>query len=225
MRRVSSLALALVASVSVASVASAAVFVTTSPGPDPGPAAGETQIITFDDGSAPQGVEINGNGGIVQAGYTAPLGDTTPFLVTPLTGDSGSVELKFADFLGGRDVRSFSFYWGSIDRFNTVQLFDRSANQIVVLSGDTLLGALATGSSTDPSANRRVYFTLTGTSQNLGSLRLTSTAPAFEADTFSFAAVPEPGLWAMMIAGFGLLGAALRVRRRAAAKVLGSSFS
>lgn len=217
MRRVSNLVLALVASTSVASAASAGVFVTTGFGPDPGPAPGETQIITFDEAMLPAGVEINGNGGVVQAGYTAPLGDETRFLVTPLSGESGSVELKFADFLGNRDVSSFSFYWGSIDRFNTLQLFDRSANQIVSLSGDTLLGPLATGSPTDPSANRRVYFTLTEDSRNLGSLRLTSTAPAFEADTFSFATVPEPGLWATFIGGFGLAGAALRSRRRAAA--------
>lgn len=43
------------------------------------------------------------------------------------------------------------------------------------------------------------------------SLRITSAAPVFA--TFSETAVPEPASWAMMIAGFGLVGAAARRRR------------
>lgn len=198
-----------------ATSAGAAVFVTTAVGPDVGPAAGENHVITFDDPTLPAGVEVAGNGGVVSSGYTAPLGDTTPFFVTALTGDSGSAEIRFADFLGNANVSHFSFYWGSIDSFNTLQLFDRSANQIVTLSGATLLGDLATGSPSDPSANRRVFFTLTGDSQNLGSLRFTSTQPSFEIDTISLATVPEPSAWALLLLGFGGLGAVLRGQRRA----------
>ena len=41
---------------------------------------------------------------------------------------------------------------------------------------------------------------------------------AFDANSWSIAAaVPEPASWAMMIAGFGLTGAALRRRRIAVA--------
>jgi len=199
--------------------AGAAVFVTTTPGPDVGPAAGESFQINFDGPSLPAGVTIAGNGGVTTTG-TAPLGDATPFLVTPLDGDSGSVEVRFADFLGNRDVSHFSLYWGSIDSFNTLQLFDRSANQIVTLSGATLLGDLATGSPTDPSANRRVFFTLTGDSQNLGSLRFTSTSPSFEVDSLGFAPIPEPGLWALMLVGVGGLGAAMRRQRGTLARRL-----
>ena len=42
-----------------------------------------------------------------------------------------------------------------------------------------------------------------------------STAGQFTGGTISFQAVPEPATWALMIAGFGLAGAALRRRRRA----------
>lgn len=52
--------------------------------------------------------------------------------------------------------------------------------------------------------------------------------PAFTIDFFTpvgvASAVPEPGTWAMLIAGFGLMGAALRTRpRRKAAQALVSS--
>ena len=199
----------------LATSARGAVLVSTALGPDVGPASGESYLINFDSPVLPTGVTLSGDGQRVTpgSGYLSPLGDTTPFLVTPVAGPSGSSELGFADFLGGRGVSHFSFYWGSINKFNTLQLFDRSAHQIVSLSGETLIGDLANGSATDPSANRRVFFTLTGSSRNLGSLRFTSTSPAFEADSFSFATVPEPGTWVTMILGLGGVGALMRRRR------------
>ncbi|MFA5989549.1 MAG: PEPxxWA-CTERM sorting domain-containing protein [Sphingomonas sp.] len=47
----------------------------------------------------------------------------------------------------------------------------------------------------------------------------TATGGYFVANTFSLSAVPEPATWAMMIGGFGLVGGAMRNRRRAAASV------
>jgi hypothetical protein len=41
----------------------------------------------------------------------------------------------------------------------------------------------------------------------------TSTQNSFEFDNIAVAAIPEPGTWALMISGFGLMGAALRRRR------------
>jgi hypothetical protein len=39
--------------------------------------------------------------------------------------------------------------------------------------------------------------------------------------TFSAAAVPEPSSWMMMLVGFGILGGALRYRRRSTEVVYG----
>ena len=208
-------ALTVAGAMALACPARAAVVVTTALGPDVGPAAGESYVINFDSPLPPTGVDIAGNGGRVLpgSGFAPPLGDATPFFATPLTGDSGSAEIKFSDFLGNRDVSHFSFYWGSIDPFNSLQLFDRSNNQIVALSGATLIGSAANGSWTDPSANRRVFFNLTGSSRELGSLRFTSDPRAFEIDTLSLAAVPGPATWTLMIVGFGGIGVALRRRR------------
>lgn len=50
-------------------------------------------------------------------------------------------------------------------------------------------------------------FTLTGLASNDG---------YWVGDNFTFAAVPEPANWAMLITGFGLIGAAMRHRRSVA---------
>lgn len=199
-----------------ASSAGAAVFVSSTFGaPDPGPRVGETYIIDFDPGLE-AGVTLTGNAAIVSGSlsgfYAAPAGDLTKYLTVPKTGGTGSVVMDFASFLGNRNVSGFSFYWGSIDTYNKLELLDRSGNVTHSIGG----GAIppSNGNQTSNVTNRRVNFDLTGAEQNLGALRLTSTNYAFEADTFSFAVVPEPGTWALMILGFGGAGAMLRRSRR-----------
>jgi hypothetical protein len=120
--------------------------------------------------------------------------------------------MDFAAFLGNRDVRGFSFYWGSIDTYNTLELLNRTGGVIATFTGGQF--PPANGDQTAGATNRRAYFDLTGADQQLGGLRFTSTQFAFESDTFSFNAVPEPGTWALMIMGFGGVGAMLRSRRR-----------
>lgn len=210
-----SAALAAMFSIALAGSAGAVVVVGSLAGaPDPGPLAGETKVITFD---APQaGVTITGDYGIFQGSQSglaaAPAGDTTKYLVTPFGDRSGSVKLDFSAFLGNQDVDHFSFYWGSIDRYNTIQLLDRSGNSFYTLSGPSMPSP--SGSWTDAQANQRVTFNLTGADQDLGGILFTSTSPAFETDTFSFATVPEMGTWGLMIMGFSAMGAMMRNRRR-----------
>jgi hypothetical protein len=201
--------------------ANAAVFVSSLPGaPDPGPLAGETQLITFDTG-LPAGVTLTGDGAIVSGSlanqYAAPAGDTTPYLVTPFATQNNASELDFGAFLGGQDVQNFSFYWGSIDAFNTLQLLDRSGNAFFTIAGPAI--PPANGDQSAPFTNRRVVFQLSGADRNLGGLLFTSTNKAFEVDTLGFQLVPEPASWAMMVVGFGGLGALLRSRRRALARI------
>lgn len=51
---------------------------------------------------------------------------------------------------------------------------------------------------------------------NVSRLRLVATGSHFNIDNLvlNAAAVPEPATWGMMIAGFGVMGAAMRTRRR-----------
>ena len=48
---------------------------------------------------------------------------------------------------------------------------------------------------------------------------LRSSSNSFESDNFAVAAVPEPATWAMMIMGFGTIGALMRRRQYALARI------
>jgi hypothetical protein len=195
--------------------ANAAVVVTSAPGPDPGPRPGETRVITFDPVTE-AGVTLSGNyivsGASIPGVAAAPFGDATNFLSVPYPNAPGTATMDFATFLGGQDVNGFSFYWGSIDAYNTLELLDRLGGVIATYDGTDF--PPANGNQTDAETNRRVYFDLSGADRDLGALRFTSTQFAFESDTFSFNVVPEPATWALMIMGFGGIGAMLRNRRR-----------
>lgn len=199
----------------LSATANAAVVVSSAPGPDPGPRAGETYVIDFDPTLEP-GVTLTGDYLITNAsvvGVTAaPLGDMTNFLTVPFLASSGTATMNFAAFLGNQDVRGFSFYWGSIDTYNTLDLLNRSGGVIASYTGSSF--PPATGDQVGPATNRRAYFDLSGADQQLGGLRFTSSQYAFESDTFSFSVVPESTTWALMIMGFGAVGAMLRSRRR-----------
>ncbi|MDO7841779.1 PEPxxWA-CTERM sorting domain-containing protein [Sphingomonas sp. CA1-15] len=70
---------------------------------------------------------------------------------------------------------------------------------------------LSSGSAGNPYAGGDVFFT---TSSNLAFIANTSQDTAFSVS--GIAAAPEPASWAMMIGGFGLVGGAMRQRKRTA---------
>ena len=202
-----------------ATAANALVSVSSTAGPDTGPRAGETKIIDFDP-TLEAGVSIVGDYAITNASVVgiaaSPLGDATNFLTVPNATIPGSATMTFTSFLGG-DVTGFSFYWGSIDTYNTLELLNRSGVVIGTFTGAGF--PPANGDQGAGATNRRVAFDLTGSDQQLGGLRFTSSQFAFESDTFSFSVVPEPATWGLMIMGFGGLGAMLRSNRRRQAPV------
>ena len=107
------------------------------------------------------------------------------------------------------DLQSISFYWGSIDAYNRLEVLDQFGNVILDIGGAFL--PPSNGNQSLGSTNRRVFITA-GANERISGLRLTSTGVAFEFDDFA-SNVPEPSSWAMLIAGFGLVGAAARRRR------------
>ena len=211
------LVLAGASAVLLAGAANAAIVVSSTFGaPDPGPRPGETQIIDLE---APQaGVTESGDYRITSGttGTAAmPALDTTMYLSVPDDLSAGATAtLTFATFLGNKNVSGFSFYWGSIDLYNTLELLHRDGTSYATILG----GAFppANGDQFGASTNRRIAFDLTGGDQDLGGLRFTSTSYAFETDDFAFNTVPEPTTWAMMLMGFFGMGALVRRRRHAA---------
>lgn len=200
------IASALVA-VAGAGVANAAVVQDFAPGVF-GAQAGETLIADFD--SSFGGVTLSNAGfytGFHDGEAAPPAGDATSYLAV-LGGGSASFSL-----LPG--VSHVSFDVGSVDSFNSVVLTLFGSGDEVVLTGSDINDAVANGDQHSSLTNGRL--TLFGNAgERFTSLKLLSSANSFEVDNLAVSgAVPEPATWAMMIVGFGAVGATLRRRRTA----------
>jgi hypothetical protein len=212
-----------VALAAIAAPGSAAVVITNvlssagSPATDPGYAAlGQALIFDFDTVSPAAGALAGdyqvatapGTPGVTAAPSGTPAG--RKYLTVPIAASSGSATLD----LGG-EYRTLSFYWGSVDSYNTITLFQADGSSTSITGSMIGFGVDPDGNQTSNNSNVRVNFTAIG--RGITSLRFDSTHYAFETDTFA-GAVPEPATWAMIVGGFGLLGFA--TRRRSAAKTV-----
>jgi hypothetical protein len=200
----------------LAAVPAAAVTVTTAPGaPDPGMAAGERLLVSFDTANAAGVTNVTSGNVITAAGSiggvrAAPAG-TPVGNVYQSIGNGGSSTFDFSQFTAGRGLTSASFYWGSVDAFNFVDLLGPGGTVVRTISGANL--PQSNGDQGAALTNRRAFFTFAPT-ETVTALRLRSTGNAFEFDNISAAPVPEPASWAMLIIGFGMIGAAMRRPRR-----------
>jgi hypothetical protein len=96
---------------------------------------------------------------------------------------------------------SFSFFWGSIDDFNTITLSDGTTYTGTQIAG-MFPGGASNGCQLQTDCNR--YVTFTDTTGTLTGFSMSSAQNSFEITNIS--AVPEPATWAMMILGFLGLG-------------------
>ena len=190
--------------------AQAAPIITFTPGGS-GSAAGTTAFQTFDQYAS--GTSIGTNTTVYSASTTnasKPLGASGNYAAT---GANGSYTATFAP------SSIFSFVLGSLDSYNELILNYADGTLAADLVGSAITGGTGTANSstTSTAANGLVTYTVTS-GPLLGSATFKSgTTPAFEYDTLSASAVPEPAAWGMMILGFALVGGALR--RRPSAKV------
>jgi hypothetical protein len=105
-------------------------------------------------------------------------------------------------FSGG--AREVSFLWGSPDSYNVLEI-----------NGSTFTNALL-GTSLTGDRSVGVYLTIKADAgDTINSLTFKSNSNAFEVDNFRVTAVPEPGTYALMLAGLGALG--FMAKRRKAA--------
>jgi PEP-CTERM motif len=149
--------------------------------------AGSVQILNSVSGSGAQPLGTSGN-------YLSVLGSAAE-----------SVEFSSA-------LSSFSFFWGSIDSFNTLDVhFATGPDQVI--SGSALLATLNVanpgGCQASTDCNRYVTFT-DSLGANITGFSMSSSQNSFEITNIS--AVPEPATWAMMVLGF--LGVGFMAYRR-----------
>lgn len=193
----------------LSAAAASAVTVTSAPGaPDPGPFAGQKLVVTFDTANA-MGYSFDGNIHTATSSSSSaaePAGDTTTF------GYISSAFEPSTSTLTTPGVKSISFYWGSIDTFNSVDVLGAGGKTLKTIVGGSI--PPANGNQMASDTNRRVDITA-GAGETITGLRFKSTGVAFEFDNFAAGAVPEPASWALFIGGFGMVGAASRRRRMA----------
>jgi hypothetical protein len=210
----SKLLLGAAASLAMSASAQAAITISQNVGgPDPGPPPGYSVVLDYDGintgffAQAGNFIVIDAPG--IPNTAAAPLG-TAPGTNFAFAGTGAYAELTAAA------IRGFSLYLGSIDGFNHIAFFD-GATQLAEFDGNALAPP-ANGNQSSALTNRRITFDFGGASATR--VVIFSEGQVTEWDTIAVpTAVPEPATWAMMITGFGLLGAALRRRRQLGAVV------
>jgi hypothetical protein len=157
--------------------------------------------------SSDAGVGLTGNGIYLKPGISAQ----------PQKG-AVSADDKWASVAGGNSATlSFAagtnyvgFLWGSVDTYNTVRFFD-GASEIAAFKGGN--GGLGVNEVPQGDGNQAVAQYFNFFAPSITSVKFESGGNAFEIDNVS--AVPEPGTYALMLAGLGALG--FMAKRRKAA--------
>jgi hypothetical protein len=130
------------------------------------------------------------------------------YLSIPLTTGSAAGGSTFlASYTFSSNIYEVGFFWGTPDSHNTVTLYD-GANLVGSVSGGTF-GLGGGGSSGE---GRYVNLSAFGATFNKITFQ-TAAAYSGEFDNIAINAVPEPGEWAMMIAGLGVVSLIARRRK------------
>jgi hypothetical protein len=139
----------------------------------------------------------------------APAGNSYLYVSANTQADIRSIAAGITGY------RTLSFYIGSIDWGNTVQVLDLGGNVLRSFTGmDLAAPGTPNGNQEVATTNRLLTFNADG-DELIGGVRFSSDVDSLEADNVRFtAAVPEPATWAMMLVGFGMVGATARYRRR-----------
>lgn len=108
-------------------------------------------------------------------------------------------------------VSKIQFDWGSIDAYNTLTLTTTGGGSVIV-PGSNFINP-ANGNQGDNATNG-VFSIYATAGEKFTNISFASSQNSFELDNLAVG-VPEPAAWAMMLGGFGLMGGAMRRRRRA----------
>jgi hypothetical protein len=178
------------------------------------PSLGFSVIDEFNDLS---GVTVNAGTVLIKNppadGQGAPPANSVPSGTSYLSVlGGGSATINFEP-----GVRAFQFDWGSIDTYNSLTVVSTAGSIVFVPGGN--FPNMANGNQSAPGTNGR--FTVRGSTagETFLSMTLASSSNSFEIDNLATGVIPEPATWAMLITGFGLVGAAMRRQRTGTARV------
>lgn len=187
----------------------AQITLSATPGADP--YAGPAPTYDFDALTAPitGGVVLNSSTSGINA---QPFGSTGNYWSVGTSGNG--LQPGILDLHSFAGIGAISFIWGSVDSYNTIEVLDRLGGVLKTFTGaDAAVNP--NGNQTNPITNPIAKISIGAADQyNIGGLRLTSGSNAFETDNFSISAVPEPAIWAMLLMGFGFIGASMRGQKR-----------
>jgi hypothetical protein len=179
--------------------------------------AGEAVVVDFDNANA-NGYTYTTTGatGIFDGSKGLVSGVAAPPATSATTADQTlfeAVQTNGALDLKTPTLSALSVYVGSIDNYNEIT-FEGPHGFTQSFSG-SMLQLPANGDQSQGDTNGRVDFNFNG--QAINEVLFQSSANSFEFDNIAAAAaVPEPASWAIMLVGFGGLGAAMRSRRKQA---------
>ena len=143
------------------------------------------------------------------SGLRSVAAGTTPSAAPPpgASGFYAAVRAGGTMTLSTPDIMGLSVFMGSPDSYNSIR-FNYADGTSEALNGIALAGGAFGG---DQSVGRRMTYSF---DKAVSSVVFASGGDSFEFDNIAIVSVvPEPGVWSLMIAGFGLAGAALRRRR------------
>jgi hypothetical protein len=150
------------------------------------------QPATLTDGGGAwsgSGIVMNNHGSGTLNLYATPFNDPTNYMAV-LAGQSETV-------VYGRTYSELGLYWGSIDTYNVLTLFNGASSVVVPVP------PVADGDQFADDSNR--YFVVSGF--NFDKAVFGSNGNSFEFDNVAVGGgVPEPSTWALMLLGFVGLG-------------------
>ncbi|GGB37145.1 hypothetical protein GCM10011380_28190 [Sphingomonas metalli] len=127
----------------------------------------------------------------------------------------------FTSNAASRGYDLISLYLGSVDDYNSISVLNTAGVAIATYTGQQLLNFAVPAGTANGTTSYRITFTRSAGDVAFGGLSVTSNRDnAAEFDNLVFA-VPEPSTWALMLAGFGMVGMAMRARRRRTSVVFG----
>ncbi len=173
---------------------------------------GEVTLATFNSGD---------NGGVtgsylIQSGSNSlgadpAVGDQGDPYLSVLGGQTASFD--FTGFAGG-GLSQLGLDYGSADSYNTFMLLLAGGGSMSFTGQDLINIGSANGDQGSPRTNGRLTFKA-DPGIAISGLVLSSSSNSLETDNYGvIAAVPEPTTWAMMLAGFGMIGFAARRSRK-----------